>query len=246
MITAGRLLLIGVSFLLLFGILSPRVSADEGEGVEEHRYFTYMNEDGSWHEWIGCTVDNETILDNIQLKVGQPVKCKVVIIPFIECDLNFKLIEPSSKLGYNVLKGNTQNVLIEYIIRNKTNTDIPYHYDKIFKTESTIEYVWVLETTNNWTNGKAALNMYWNHAILDDNIIIDQIEGTGGFAYSTIINSQWTGPSYDADSDIDPDNNSNENTNNNNGSNNSPGFELILLIVSIAVIFLINRRKEQI
>ena len=103
-----------------------------------------------------------------------------------------------------------------------------YKYN-VLNPETTIEYTWVLMPNNNWTNGHAPIN-----AFVQANFKGDTVKGSTGFANPYILNEKWDGPSID----IINDDFSNENI------NNSPGFELILVVCAIAMIIFWKRKKK--
>ena len=233
-----------IVFLFSTVVLGLVVSAEEGDGAIENRYFTYMNEDGSWHEWIGCTLENETILNTVNLKVGQPVKCKLKFFPYDQGSLVFYLYHPGTIIKYDVIEGSQFDEYIRFQIRN--NTDIsPNEGHILSKVNDTIEYVWILVPNENWTNGHAAINLCYSAGFFNGDIVDENL----GFAYPYILNEEWTGPSYDEikDSDLDTSNNNNEGNqedidNNNNGS---PGFEFIAVFMVLFSLTIYSRYKKR-
>ena len=253
---AKKLVLLFITFILLF-LTSIQVQAYQDESVEFYLFFTWMEEDGSWHEWINVTDDYYT---DINLKINQTIKCKIKTAGHVKGTIVFELYEPGNVDTFEILEGLPQDeseyFRIDFTISDleaqKQKDDAWYgEEDNLYEyhlVNDTIEYTWVLRTTDRWHGGRAPINIYWQASpaatekdIYGDWIYPDAIYKDKTFANPYIENEQWTGPSYNSDTNGD---NNNGNENDNNDDDNTPGFETILLIASLlAVILLYKKRK---
>ena len=229
-----------VFYILVMSILFPissEATTYSGEWADVWFYFSWMEEDGSWHEWVEITDENESILySNLYLKVGQPVKCKIKAITHIECVMSFTIYEPGVTKAFDVVEGNNHDETIRYGV---DEGGIPFWLD----TETKKEYTWILQTNDNWTGGRAPLNGFCQ--VNDQYTTTDNLKIDLSFANPYIENEQWTGPSYTPDNN-NGDGDSNGNGNNNNNDSSTPGFELAFVFIAfLAVVFSLRKKKEN-
>ncbi len=93
----------------------------------------------AWFKGINATVDD------VQLKIGEPVEVKVEVISKIKGDASLKLKEPGITRGFYMLNGPGE--MEEWI----TNVNIESGWSKT--------YVWTLAPNGAWKNGNAPLNI---------------------------------------------------------------------------------------
>jgi sarcinarray family protein len=217
--------------LTIFGIITlvtlllfPIVSSDEK--IDASAFFSWMQEDGTWHDWVNSTKENEDILYNLSLKIGQPVKCKVNIVIHENCTISFYLYEPGITKAFDVIYGVKHEESLSIDIEGNCVAGL-YKYN-VLNPGTTIEYTWVLMPNNNWTNGHAPVN-----AFVQANFKGDTVKGSTGFANPYILNEKWDGPSIDTmNGDF-----SNEN------NNNSTGFKIIIVVLAATLVLMFKRKK---
>ncbi len=192
-----------VLFSLIF--LSINVSAEEN--VDVQAWFTWMQDNGKWHDWVECTnwsnVKDVLGSDALTLKIGQPVKCKFNIVLHIYCAVDFFIMETGVTNAYNVLEGNKQEQTVSY--------SPVYPGTEIY-------YNWTLTPNGNWT-GTGPINLYWQ--VTDSNA--NEVSGYIVFANPMIINEQWQ--------------NSDSGDSSGSSENNTPGFEFIFVLLAIIFLY---------
>jgi hypothetical protein len=221
---------------------SYMTSASSVDWARLQAYFSWMEEDGSWYEWVGCTTENSSMLDEIHLKIGQPVKCKMTGYTFQRCILEFEIWEPGpvGSEAYNVIEGKAHDDAAIFYVDE--------HWKAIYlDPNSSVENTWVLIPNGNFTEGNAPLNAFWQ--ITTPSVDDEEFTGNFGFTQAYIDDVQWTGPAYNPSGTNDNGDSNNGDTNTNGDSKKStPGFELSLIFLSllIALIFisLIHKKKR--
>lgn len=210
----STIVLVTLLFVLSAVALIPTSLADEK--IDVCGYFTWMGEDGSWHEWVNCSDEkNQDFLNLLSLKVGQPVKCKIKIMPHEKCTISFDLYEPGFTNAFDVLSGSSHKQSVAVMDDGSCKTGITT-YD-IVPSETECEYTWILKTNGNWTSGNAPLKAYW----LGNFYQYAERSGWINFVNAYIINENWTGPEASIESIQDQ---------------NAPGFELFLIILTIVAL----------
>ncbi len=217
------LLLITVQLLFVF-----QTQAYTDEYVDVQLFFTWMDEDGSWHQWVDVTSEYYT---EKNLNVNQTIKCKIHIVPHIKSAVSFRINEPGTNT-FQVLEGNQHD-------KSVVNTSV--------EPNTSIEYTWVLKTTNRWIGGRTPINIYWQVTLFEVNDdgyaeVTDTVSRTQTFANPYIENEEWTGPSYISGDDDDDTGIINTNENNNTST---PGFESIFLFLAVICIFFIRKYKSH-
>ena len=215
----------------LYPLMEPTEVLTSGESkendVDTYVYISWLQENGIWYDWVGFTEENKSLLYPLQLKIGQPIKAKLVIIPHISCHLYFSLYDPESNgiYAFDVVEGTSHNEII-YVKEDGSITSSSSAYNDIIQPETYIEYIWELSPKNTWIEDyeKAQLKVSCNvdFASSDEGMNINLV-----LLYPNIINQKW------------------QESVGNNGSK-TPSFELIILIVAIGIILLINRKKKHI
>jgi len=193
-------------------------ATDNGD-VDVQAWFTWMQDNGKWHDWVECTnwsnVKDVLGGDALTLKIGQPVKCKFNIVPHIYCAVDFFIMETGVTNAYNVSEGNKQEQTVSY--------SPVYPGTEIY-------YNWTLTPNGNWT-GTGPINLYWQ--VTDSNA--NEVSGYIVFANPMIINEQWTGPTYD---------NGNGGGGGGGGDGGIPGFEGIFVLAALLFIAMQKRKKK--
>jgi sarcinarray family protein len=231
-------------FLILF-IFIPLSSAYENDTTTVFLYFSWIHEDNSWNDWINVSTNEYS---DLNLTVGQSVKCKIQIKSKVNGTLRFCISEPGDKT-YDVIEGNKQDQFIDYLIVNQTNPFNSNNQNVYFRNES-IEYQWVLLTNDAWMGARAPLNFIWE--ITPDPTEKDDQgnwtqpetvseEHTIAYPYLSITN--WTGEQYQPNTTIETHRNS---------SGDSPfqrisptEFELILLPLVLCIFILWYRHRRN-
>ena len=205
---------------VIFGMLclclvnmAMATAADNGE-PEVRAWFTWMQEDGTWHEWVESTKENKDILYNVELKIGQPIKCKIEVMPKKTGNLVFHLFEPRLSPAYDVIVGKEH--------------EKPVIYTNIEENKS-ISYVWVLKPNGNWT-GQAPINCYWEIEYGAGN----QDSDSFAFANPIILAEEWQGK----------EDTSNGEEGENGDGGGIPSFEGCLAIFGMMVVYFAVRRKN--
>jgi hypothetical protein len=247
MVTAMKKILLITIFLFIIIQISfaYQIRAYTDERVNVQLYFTWMEEDGNWHEWIRVSDENGSILyEDLTLKIGQPLKCRIKIVPYDTCIVAFKIIEPGVTRCYDVLEGLKHDEGISYyVFEPGTETEyLKKHPNTLVSYPNlSIEHTWVLQTNEDGVGWAGVpLNCFWDVEGLytyDDYDVDDEVS----FTYAKILNEQWTGPNYNPDNGNDNNGNTNDNGNSNNGT---PGFELLVVLVALGIILCFKKKRS--
>jgi len=206
--------ILGVLCLCLVNTAAATV-ADNGKPIVR-AWFTWMQEDGTWHEWVESTEENRDILYNVELKIGQPIKCKIEITPKYDCRVDFYIYS----LGiapYDLIQGKRMWGLVSFV-------DV--------SANTTVNYTWTLKPNGNWI-GHAPINCYWE---VNYEPILNLKEDTGSFAFANpiILAEEWQGKEDTGNGDEGDD----------GGSGGIPGFEGLFAILGMMVVYVAVRRKN--
>ena len=158
----------------------------------------------------------EATVENIQLKVGEPVEIKVEITSKIDGHVFLKLTNPLVTESYEVISGPSQ--IDKYI--DNLNVESGWHET----------YVWTIKPTGEWTNGNAPINLFvqFHKDINDDETVKFTI------ANPYILDEQYSGP---APTRTTPDPSSTDQT----PSQGSPGFGVVGALLGIMLVVLRRR-----
>ena len=88
----------------------------------------------------------EATVENVQLKVGEPVEIKVEVTSKIDGHVNVKLVNPLVTESFEVVSG--PSIIDERI----DNLNIKSGWSET--------YIWVIRPTGKWTNGNAPINLF--------------------------------------------------------------------------------------
>ncbi|MBN1281170.1 MAG: hypothetical protein JXA00_05930 [Candidatus Thermoplasmatota archaeon] len=126
-------------------------------------YVTWMQQDGSWHDWVNVT---NTTLKDITLAVGQSLKCMLVGTSREPALVSFHLYEPCPEdyYSFDVVEGNGHDEVYAYDIRSPEFewSQVPPEYRcRQRLINETFTYTWVLAANNRWTNARSPLNCYY-------------------------------------------------------------------------------------
>ena len=188
-----------ITFLLIFLLFSSQqVCADEL--IDAQGYFSWLNGDGTWNDWVNCTKESEEQLYSLELSIGQPIKCKVNIVVHDNCTLSFRLNEPGETNAFDVISGADHDKSI--IVKENGICVTDTHLFDVLIPETKVEYTWFLKANNNWTGGHAPVRVYIQadfKGTPDGLIPRDAPERSGsiGFANPYILNDKWCGPGID-------------------------------------------------
>ena len=131
------------------------------------------NEYGTVKAW--CNNEPATV-EEINLKLGEPVEIKVEVSSKINGFIDLKLKEPGVTNAFDVVSGPSK--MGEWITENNVDSD----WTKV--------YTWTITPNDKWTNGRAPVNILvnFNKEINDDQSIQFTI------ANPYILNEQYSGP----------------------------------------------------
>ena len=209
---------------VIFGMLclclvnmAAATAADNGE-PEVRAWFTWMQEDGTWHEWVESTEENKDILYNVELKIGQPIKCKIEITPKYDGRVDFYIRSLRTASPYSVVEGRKMEEIVSF-------EDI--------SANQTVTYTYILKPNGNWI-GHAPINCYWE---VNYEPILNLKEDTGLFAFANpiILAEEWQGKEDVVNGD-EGDGGS--------GGGGIAGFEGLFAILGIIVVYVTVRRKN--
>lgn len=214
--------------LFIINIITTSSVKSEETIIEVTVYFTWMNTDGTWNEWIKCTNENKDILYSLNLSINQPIKCKMILACYAATHIGFQIYEPQKSVmegnySYDVLQGNKH-----YQIVDCGNVD----------KDTRIEYIWVLKANGNYTEIDSPINAYWQ-AQLENGTILN---GHQGFANPFIKNESWNGIEYEPDSD--PNVGKIITTSIDQNDKKTPGFKITILITAIILLLIVTRRHN--
>lgn len=203
--------------LVVFGLYGMNLAMAQDNGEPEVRaWFTWMQEDGTWHEWVESTKENKDILYNVELKIGQPVKCKIEITPKYDCRVDFEIYPVGVTVPYDPIEGKEMNEIVGF---------------KWVHANETVNYTWVLKPNGNLT-GRAAINCYWE---VNYNTYVNKEEDYGSFAFANpvILAEEWQGKEDAEDGGAEG-----------GGSGDIAGFEGLLAILGMAAVCILVRGKN--
>ena len=86
------------------------------------------------------------VVENIQLKVGEPSEITVSINSKIDCNVYVKLINPLVTVPYDIISGPSD---FDELIQNRG-----------VKSGWSKNYTWIIEPNNKWVNGNAPINVF--------------------------------------------------------------------------------------
>ncbi len=191
-------------------------NAEDNGKPEVKAWFTWMEENGTWHEWIESTEENRGILYNVELKIGQPIKCKIEITPKYDASVGSHLFPAGTTIPYDPINGKGMYDIVDF---------------KPVYANQTVSYTWVLKPNGNLT-GHAPINCYWevNYATY-----VDREEDYGSFAFANpiILAEEWQGKE-----DI-----GNEGSEGGNGG--IPGFEALFAVAGVIAAYVMVRRRNE-
>ena len=171
------------------------------------------NNYGTVNAWFN---GQESTVENVELKIGEPVEIKVTVNSKIDGEVNLELTTPLATESYEVISG-------------PSNID---DWIDVFNVESgwTKTYTWIIKPTGDWTNGNAPINIFvqFHKGINDD--------GTVQFTIANpyILDEHYSGPaptrtaSDPSSTDQPP-------------SQGSPGFGVAGALLGIALVVMARR-----
>ena len=131
------------------------------------------NNYGTVNAWFN---GQESTVENVELKIGEPVEIKVTVNSKIDGEVNLELTTPLATESYEVISG-------------PSNID---DWIDVFNVESgwTKTYTWIIKPTGDWTNGNAPINIFvqFHKGINDD----ETVQFTIADPY--ILDKQYSGP----------------------------------------------------
>ena len=221
----GNIVILGILCLCLVNLVDMAAAtvADNGE-PEVRAWFTWMQEDGTWHEWVESTEENKDILYNVELKIGQPIKCKIEITPKYDGRVDFYIRSLRTASPYSVVEGRKMEEIVSF-------EDI--------SANQTVTYTYILKPNGNWI-GHAPINCYWE---VNYEPILNLKEDTGLFAFANpiILAEEWEGPSLEEGQEPEKETGSVEGSESMEGE--TGGFSLPIyvwvLIVLIVIIIMV-------
>jgi hypothetical protein len=238
-IKKNRVVLMLLFFVLVLFFMFPSVSAHfRDDRIEVLEYISYQTEDGGWHDWIGFTGANRSLIFPT-LKVGQAIRLKIIATPFEIGSFSFFLDEPGRIKAYDVVDvtGSPETTRIQ---------GSAYVFEPI-EANTRVEYIYTLIVNGNWTGGSCAtVEVYWSIAFKGKpGQIIPEPEDIRRKSFGlcgNILNEQWTGPTY-RPSDLT---NNGESTNDSTPSSSIPGFTLPALLLSLIGVSYFIKKKRRI
>ena len=171
------------------------------------------NDYGTVNAWFN---GQESTVENVELKVGEPVEIKVIVNSKIDGEVNLELTNPLSTESYEVITG-------------PSNID---DWIDVFNVENgwTKTYTWIIKPTGDWTNGNAPINIFVQfHKDINED---ETVEFTIANPY--ILDEHYSGPAptrtpADPSSTDQP------------PSQGSPGFGVVGALLGIALVMLEGR-----
>jgi sarcinarray family protein len=191
-----------ILILLLITILNQNVLAEPVE-----------NEYGSVNAWFN---GQESTVENVQLRIGEPVEIKVTINSKIDGEVNLELTNPLITESYEVISGPSK--IDDWI--DVSNVESGW-------TET---YTWIIKPTGEWTNGNAPINIFVQfHKDINDDLMAEFT-----IANPYILDEQYSGPAptrtaSDPSSTDQP------------SSQGSPGFGVAGALLGIALVVMARR-----
>jgi len=158
----------------------------------------------------------EATVENVQLKVGEPVEIKVEVTSKIDGHVNVKLVNPLVTESFEVVSG--PSIIDERI----DNLNIKLGWSET--------YIWVIRPTGKWTNGNAPINLFIQFTKTHDEY--EHIKFTIANPY--ILDEQYSGPAPTRTA-TDP------SSTNQSQTQGSPGFGVAGALLGIALVMLGRR-----
>ena len=152
--------------------------------------------------------EKEATVENVQLKIGEPVEIKVEVTSKIDGHVNVKLVNPLITESFEVVSGPS---LIDERIDNLN-----------IKSGWSETYIWIIKPTGKWTNGNAPINLFVQFTKAHD-----EYEHTKfTIANPTILDEHYSGPAPTRTT-TDP------SSTNQSSSQGSPGFGVVGALLGI-------------
>jgi hypothetical protein len=234
--------------------ISINSQAYEDERVFVEEYISWMNEDGSWTEWLACTAENRDERFSLTFKVGQPLKVKIIVISQIKCVGGLTITEIGQH-AYDIIEGNEhrKDVIFTTVSpeTNITKLEELGGYGEILFPGEEFESIWVVQPNDRYAGSgwsRVSLDYFWEIDFYDvdekgQGKITDEIQGIASF-FNAYIRDEWTGPSYTPSNGQTTEND--ESTNDSTPSSSIPGFTLPALFLSlIGVSYFIKKKKKN-
>ncbi|MCG7848308.1 MAG: sarcinarray family MAST domain-containing protein [ANME-2 cluster archaeon] len=150
----------------------------------------------------------EAMVENINLKIGEPAEITVSIISKIDCNVYLELTNPLVTKPYEIISGPSEfNELIQ-------NRGIKSGWSK--------NYTWIIKPNDKWVNGNAPINIFVEFSDRGDD---RHEEFTIVNPY--ILNEQYSGP---APTTTDP------SSTDQPPSQGSPGFGVVGALMGIMLV----------
>ena len=171
------------------------------------------NNYGTVNAWFN---GQESTVENVELKIGEPVEIKVTVNSKIDGEVNLELTTPLATESYEVISG-------------PSNID---DWIDVFNVESgwTKTYTWIIKPTGDWTNGNAPINIFvqFHKGINDD--------GTVQFTIANpyILDEHYSGPAPTRTA-------SDPSSTDQLPSQGSPGFGVTGALFGIALVMMARR-----
>ena len=178
------------------------------------------NEFGAAKAWIKLQDgewQNASVYD-VTLKVHEPFNVKLTVTTKVECNVYILIDGAGSTVTYELIEGPSE--YDDYL----DNYNCPIGWNQTFE--------WVARPTGNWTEGTAPLNAHIFFFTMEE----DKKVGIG-LINAYISPEEWEG------STTGNTNGESSNDDNNQGQS-TPGFELILVVYSIALALFWKRRLK--
>ena len=181
--------------IIILLLIIPSVFADDK--IDVKAYFSYLKDDNTWTQWMVCIKENEDNLTDLELKINQPCRSKIIINSRYEGTLGFYITEPGITKAYNISKGKNHDSLISYLIINRDREQDIYNPQdfNINNPNEPVEYIWFFYPNENWTNGHAPISLFYQFDFPTKNSPYSgEIVGSYlGFANPYISNEYWQG-----------------------------------------------------
>jgi sarcinarray family protein len=158
----------------------------------------------------------EATVENVQLKISEPIEIKVEVTSKVKCHVATYLDSPLVSKSYRVLSG---------------PSEIDKRIDALNVEPGWVEtYTWTIAPTGEWTNGNAPINVYVQFTKAVDDY--ESIEFTIANPY--ILDEQYSGP-VPSHTAADP------TSTDQPPSQGSPGFGVAGALLGIALVVLARR-----
>jgi len=213
-----RRTILAVIIILFILSFTKIIIAEENEYGICNAWFKLENE-----EW------QKTPIENISLDIYQPFYIKAEMLNKIKCWPSFRLTGVGNTETFEVIEGPSEF------------SKSYYYHDQVEEGWSET-HIWKIRPTDNkFVGGYTPLKLNVQFEIKELNEHTGDVEYLSELiemhlVYPFINENIWSGYQED-ESNLNSENNSNQN------ENKTPGFELILLILSLILIFYLNKRK---